>query len=122
MLSLPAAPARPPVPPSPAGAAIVVTLTGGAVVSLLLHQPTFLILSSIGAIGTLATASWPRLRRRAHRRVDRQRARAAAVAVATDIAVPPGRRRRAPAGRTLELPAAVACAMQAGPARVGVPD
>ena len=52
------------------------TLTGGAVVSLLLHQPTFLVLGSIGALGTLATALWPRLRRRVRRRADGERAHA----------------------------------------------
>ena len=106
----------PPAPPSPAGAAIVVTLAGGAVVSLLLHRPTFLILSSIGALGTLATALWPRLRRRARGRSERDRARAAAAAVAAAVETyqaAVAARLRADA---LELPAAVACRRRAGPA------
>jgi DNA segregation ATPase FtsK/SpoIIIE, S-DNA-T family len=106
----------PPAPPSPAGAAIVVTLTGGAVVSLLLHQPAFLILSSIGALGTLATALWPRLRRRVRRRSECDRTRAAAAAVAAAVET----HQSAVAARlrtdALELPAAVACARLAGPA------
>ena len=112
---LPAAASPPPAPPSPAGAAIVVTLAGGAVVSLLLHQPTFLVLSSIGAIGTLATALWPRLRRRAQRRADGSgrvpRRCAVAAEVASHQAAVAARLR----AEALELPAAVACAMQAGP-------
>ena len=113
---LPSAVSPPPAPPSPAGAAIVVTLAGGAVVSLLLHQPTFLVLSSIGALGTMATALWPWLRRRARRRAEGERARAAMVTVSRGARVPPsgcrGARLRAEA---LELPAAAACARRAGP-------
>ncbi len=112
---LPSSMPPPPAPPSPAGAAIVVTLTGGAVVSLLLHQPTLLILSSIGALGTLATALWPRLRRRARRRAEGDRASATRSAVAADVAS----HQSAVAARlradALELPAAVACAVRGGP-------
>ncbi len=116
----PAAP--PPAPPSPAGAAIVVTLTGGAVVSLLLHQPTFLILSSIGALGTLATALWPRLRRRARRRADGERARAAVGRPSPPTSRPtrrPSRRACGPAHWSCRRPWRVP--EQAGSGAVGAP-
>ena len=85
------------------------TLAGGAVVSLLLHQPTFLILSSIGALGTLATALWPRLRRRARRRADGERARAALVGRRRRSRVPSSGCRGGLRADALELPAPGVC-------------
>ena len=118
---LPSAVSPPPAPPSPAGAAIVVTLAGGAVVSLLLHQPTFLVLSSIGALGTLATALWPRLRRRARRRAEGERARAAIVTVTRELASHQAAVAARLRAEALELPVAVTCARARRAGALGAP-
>ena len=75
--------ARPPLPapvlvpapaaagtlPSPLGLATIVTsLLAATVVALVLHQPAFLLLGAVGALGTGAVAGWQRWRQHRRRR------------------------------------------------------
>jgi DNA segregation ATPase FtsK/SpoIIIE, S-DNA-T family len=99
--------ARPPVPPvtppaatsalgagTPFGlAAVIATLVGSAVVALVVHQPAFLLLGAVGAVGTIAAALWQRGRQRSTRRsagraaqAELDRFHAALVAHRTEVA------------------------------------
>ena len=116
--------ARPPVPAvtlpevgtvsygaAPLGlAAVLATLAATSVVALIMHQPAFLLLGAVGAVGTSATALWQRARdhstRRSAGRAERHALERFTAALTAHQAAAADRLR----AEALELADAVACA------------
>jgi S-DNA-T family DNA segregation ATPase FtsK/SpoIIIE len=84
---VPAAGVAPDVAVVAGSAAVVVTLAAGAAIAFVLRQPAFLLLSAVGAAGTLGAGLWYRGRRHAHRRAGRRQAAAELERFARELTV-----------------------------------
>ena len=83
---VPAAASVADLPASAGLAAVAITLVAGAAVALVTRQPAFLLLSAVGAAGTLGAALWYRGKRHARRRAGRRQADAELERFARDLA------------------------------------
>ena len=83
---VPAAASVADLPASAGLAAVAITLVAGAAVAVVTGQPAFLLLSAVGAAGTLGAALWYRGKRHARRRAGRRQADAELERFACDLA------------------------------------
>ena len=106
-----------PASATPLGIATLLgTLFAGAVVALVLHQPAFLLLGAVGAVGTLGTGLWQRARQRARRNADRGHDQQALARFAAELASHQAAMAERLRTETSELVDAVACGLGRGPA------
>ena len=95
-------------------AAVVTGLVAGAAAALILHQPAFLLLSAVGAAGTLGVALWQRITHGRRGRAARRQEREVVARFAEDLAQHQAAVARVLRSEAVELSDAVTCAHERG--------